>query len=661
MKKICFCLGIIGSLFAYQIQPVVKSGSWEVKQSSEHELIVQVSDGTCISCDDFDLAEGESFVILGGGLTLSLNAPEAIGGHIRCAGDLIIDAGQSLTLLEDAEIKAKNVSFKTIEMPTLEGSVYGDLISICCERGAFKLPSKLHGTVKIDPKNILIQPGGSDPAGDYLFGTTPSTDVTIDGVDLGTLLDTNPVILQANTDITMIDHIIPTAGANSLTLQAGRSITVAADCSIELNGGDLIMSINDGAADGANRDAGDAVLDLGGNCFLTTGGGNITMTVGSFGGGQSGQVKIYRATIDAEGGNISMEGFAQDQTNTYGFSMIDSTIATTGIGTVTLSGTGKNTGSKCYGMIISGMKTATSVTSQNGKITLSGTGGGDATVGKTFNHGLFLINNKISTSGTGDIELIGTGGGGEDRNMGLFLTSDAVVEASAGDITLSGTGGGTETFNCGIRLEVGAEVRTTSTGNISTGTCLGGGNTNTNLGFSLSGGSLAVVDGAINLTGTGSGTGDWNNGIAFESDASITSTGTGTITLVGNGSSSGSGANMGIRVNGKDVAITSVSGDIDITGVSNGTGELNSGIYLESISAITSTGTGVGAANITMDGTGGSGTEKNYGIYVGTNAAITSIDGDITVTGHSTGSDGLLLKGDVSASGTGTVTENDNP
>ena len=245
--------------------------------------------------------------------------------------------------------------------------------------------------------------------------------------------------------------------------------------------------------------------------------------------------------------------------------------------------------------------------------------------------------------------------------MGLFLTSDAVVEASAGDITLSGTGGGTETFNCGIRLEVGAEVRTTSTGNISTGTCLGGGNTNTNLGFSLSGGSLAVVDGAINLTGTGSGTGDWNNGIAFESDASTTSTGTGTITLVGNGSSSGSGANMGIRVNGKDVAITSVSGDIDITGVSNGTGELNSGIYLESISAITSTGTGVGAANITMDGTGGSGTEKNYGIYVGTNAAITSIDGDITVTGHSTGSDGLLLKGDVSASGTGTVTENDNP
>ena len=662
MRKICFCLGAIGSLFAYQIQPVVEKGSWEVKQSSEDELVVEVSDGTRITCQEFDLAEGESLVILGGQLTLNLSTDQPIGGNIRCAGDFTIDTNKPFTLLEAAEIKAKNVSFKTIETPTIQGSVYGDLISICCAAGgAFKPPSKLHGTVKLDPKNIIIQPGGSDPVGDYLFETMPSTDVTLDGVDLSALLDTNPVILQANTDITMIDHIIPAAGANSLTLQAGRSITVAEDCSIELNGGDLIMMINDGAADASNRDAGDAFLDLGGNCFLTTNGGNITATVGSFKGAQSGQVRIYNASVDAEGGNVSMEGFAQDQTNTYGFWMADSTVVTTGTGTVTLSGTGKNTGLKCYGMIISGMKTATSVNSQNGKITLTGTGGGSAVSGSTFNHGLYLVNANVSTSDTGDIELIGVGGSGENRNMGLFLTSDAVVQTSAGNIILSGTGGGTETFNCGIRLEVGAAVRAISTGNITTGTCIGGGNTNTNLGFSLSGGSISVVDGAINVTGTGAGTGDSNDGISIETDSSIISTGTGTITLTGNASSNGTSTNMGLRMSGKEALITSALGDIDITGTSSGTGRVNVGIYLESSSAITSTGTGVGAAVITMEGTGGTGTDGNYGMYVGSDASVTSMDGDINVTGRSAASAGLLINGDVSAFGTGTVTENDNP
>jgi hypothetical protein len=84
--------------------------------------------------------------------------------------------------------------------------------------------------------------------------------------------------------------------------------------------------------------------------------------------------------------------------------------------------------------------------------------------------------------------------------------------------------------------------------------------------------------------------------------------------------------------------ITSIDGNISITGQGgNGSGSDNYGIYSYN-GAITSTGTGVNAANITLNGTGGGTGANNHGILIDGNsiAGINEIEsayGDISLTG----------------------------
>ncbi len=144
------------------------------------------------------------------------------------------------------------------------------------------------GTLLLDPKNILIQQGG-----------------TLSGRVVSQALGTNDVILQANNDITVNDNITGTR-RNSLTLQAGRSLTIADNRGILLNGGSFSAKINDENALASEREAGVAQFVMNPGSRILTNGGNVTITSGSF--DQTSQINTANGTILTSNANGNPSG-----------------------------------------------------------------------------------------------------------------------------------------------------------------------------------------------------------------------------------------------------------------------------------------------------------------------------------------------------------------
>jgi len=180
-------------------------------------------------------------------------------------------------------------------------------------------------------------------------------------------------------------------------------------------------------------------------------------------------------------------------------------------------------------------------TSDAATITIDGTGGAGTSI----------------TSAYGDISLTGQGGSNgltsSVRNYGVF-SDQAIVESTgtgvdAANIIIDGTGGAGESFNYGVLFD--------RDGTLSD--------------------HLTAIDGDISITGQGGSNGSMssgtNIGVYVNDGYGIRSFGVGDnaalITIDGTGGSSGVGGNRGVRF--EDSAyVTSVDGDVSITGVSDG-------------------------------------------------------------------------------------------
>ncbi|MBE9124706.1 MULTISPECIES: CHAT domain-containing protein [unclassified Coleofasciculus] len=233
-------------------------------------------------------------------------------------------------------------------------------------------------------------------------------------------------------------------------------------------------------------------------------------------------------------------------------------------------------------------------------------------------------------SGTGNIQIRGTGGVGSNSNPGILVRNGSVVEAIGnGTITLEGISGfGTTRDNDGIRIQGQGSLISSVNGNIS-----------------LTGTSRAVI-----------GSGTLNNGISLLEGGVVESTGIGTIILTGSGGA-GRSDQDGIRVVGEGSGIFAVDGTIILIGTSAGTGIKSQGISLFDNSAVEATGKG----SITIDGTGGIGTDENEGIRID-NASVSSFDGNVNLkgtggAGSGIGNDGIQLfnGGIVKTTGMGTI------
>ncbi len=167
---------------------------------------------------------------------------------------------------------------------------------------------------------------------------------------------------------------------------------------------------------------------------------------------------------------------------------------------------------------------------------------------------------------------------------------------------------------------------------------------------------ITSTGGAISITGTG-GT-DVNNddsGVLMENGGLVT-TGGGSVTIHGTAGADQFSGQAGVFIYSTTTSpsgVTSATGNIQITGTGGASG---GGVALAGGTTIDSTGTGTGAATITIDGTA----SAAYGVsYAGPNSTINSLDGNIAITGmagakSSSGDAGFVMSSLATISTTGT-------
>ncbi len=189
-------------------------------------------------------------------------------------------------------------------------------------------------------------------------------------------------------------------------------------------------------------------------------------------------------TTGSTTGNINLVANAQTTKTTginhKGIYAYSSTISSTD-GTISLNGTGGNTGTDNDGVHINGTAGISTVSSVNGAISLTGQGRGGS-----YNRGVVISNNALVTSATGNITVNGTSAGTTSDNHGVYLVTQGVISstgtgANAATITVIGQGSlsGTTTVNGGVRIE-GANSKITSVNGAISVTGNGGNGTNAN-------------------------------------------------------------------------------------------------------------------------------------------------------------------------------------
>ena len=271
----------------------------------------------------------------------------------------------------------------------------------------------------------------------------------------------------------------------------------------------------------------------------------------------------------------------------------------------------------------------------------------------------------------GIVQSTGTGNVTITANNDLVITTDGDVTSAGGTLDLDG--------GQDILIDGGAQVTTTGTGTIDADAVrainIGGAATlvqtvNGNLtmdanaggvagnfhGFLIDQATVRSTDGDIALTGRGgNGTGGLNAGLYLDNGATVQSTGTGagagTITLMGTAPGGNGGATDGVIVRANST-VTSVDGNISVTG----SAAADVGVVVASGGTISSTGTGANAATITIIGNTDSAASSHAGVVViqaGSN--ISSIDGNIDITGTGTVSGGVFVQdqGSINSTGTG--------
>lgn len=381
---------------------------------------------------------------------------------------------------------------------------------------------------------------------------------------------------------------------------------------------------------------------------------NIAIT----GNGTTNGVHLHvGAALETDDGDIDVTANTNGNGGSGLYMRFTTYIDSTGDGNVTLSGTSNST---TNGELISGVdiRSNSYVRAADGDINITGQGGNSVDA-MGNGHGISITESRsyISSSGAGDITLDGTAGDCTNGGCyGVYLNNSSsgtdhyIRSISTGNIDITGRGGNVGSGNYGIFIEGGSDIESTMTGaNAGTITLhgTGGNGDDNNHGIYITGTDTRVtsVDGAMSFTGQGGSNGTIgssdNYGIYVADDADITSTGTSAdaATIIFNGTGgNGDDNNYGNYILGIGTTVTSVDGDIDITGYggSNGLAGSNSnhGIELHVHGLVSSTGTSSEASTITINGYGGDGHSYNVGIDMTGSSSITSGYGDIFVNGY---------------------------
>ncbi|MEM9366352.1 MAG: cadherin domain-containing protein [Planctomycetota bacterium] len=368
-----------------------------------------------------------------------------------------------------------------------------------------------------------------------------------------------------------------------------------------------------------------------------------------------------------------------------------SVIQTSGSGNVVMTGSGGDdpTSPAQYGVFLSGLVESTSTAADAGTVTITGTGGS----GTRLNYGVYIPNDSNLRSDFGDITIQGQGGFGTDLlNIGVYVRGNIQstgIGPNAAAISIMGTGGTGVLANALVSDQYGVQIgrsnnsRGTQIASVSGDISISGqggdavGRINrgvyireaeivsTGLGsdaalISIDGVGVAG-DGVDLFNGTRLSSRDGDIAIAGQAgdatargrgvnitNAEISSIGVGVnaAKILINGTGNFPASDPGVRVAGNDWDLTSVDGDIAIIGSGA------EGIQVSGEGIIASTGIGENAATITIEGTGrsdGATSDRALGVDFQSipedESSVTSVDGDIVITGIASGSSGAIHRG----------------
>jgi len=269
---------------------------------------------------------------------------------------------------------------------------------------------------------------------------------------------TGAIGLTANDGIDLTDGAALTTAGGAVTLKAGQEIDMHGSSKISSGAGAVGLTAGDEIAmkdkaqittttGAVTLKATDEVV-ISGQSSITTAGGAIAVS-GHGDGSSTGGVLLSEATLNAGGGNISLVGTGYASTfvgGSYGVKIDESTIKTSGAGTISINGTGGVSGFSVAGVDNYGvfLDDSSVSTTGNGKISITGTGGNSVNVFNVSNFGVSIDDSMIASTGGSDIAI--TGFGGTDKSLygvnndGLAL-EDATIRTTSGTITLTGVAG----------------------------------------------------------------------------------------------------------------------------------------------------------------------------------------------------------------------------
>ncbi|MBK6722222.1 MAG: IPT/TIG domain-containing protein [Acidobacteria bacterium] len=490
--------------------------------------------------------------------------------------------------------------------------------------GADEFATVLETTVTVSGGNLLIEDTNGGTSNDDITIACSGSDITI--TDPGTGLNQTIPTSSVTGSITVNTY----GGNDTLT--------------VDLSGCDFITAPS----------GGEGVIAVGGLFFNGGAGGDDALNITGYSGGTT----TYNY-LNANDGDIVMVGGTRTGTITY-----------TGLEPIVNSGTAADvifnlpagpanivhltdagSGSSTLTAVTATFETTT-FANPTGSITVNR---GNAT--DTLNAFTLAANYPGLTIGSPGFEFLdvsfeGTIGFGTNKNVSTFVSQTQYLQNAASDLTMSGTGSISLTAGRNIFMGSGSSISVVN-GNATL-------NANQqaipNPGYSV---GIEMFDAVIETTGTGSivmngkgGSGTTAQTNAFASSMGIALSGTscfvrstsasagaGTITIDGRATSTGDAPNIGVFLNGGG-SITSVVGNIGITARGgDSTGGANVFSYALDIrvpSVISSTGTGAGAASITIDALGGNitpGAGSSRGVIINTaTTGISSVDGPVNIT-----------------------------
>jgi hypothetical protein len=254
---------------------------------------------------------------------------------------------------------------------------------------------------------------------------------------------------------------VKSTGAGSITaggssVGSGKGVHLFGSGFVTSTGGAISLTGNAGFTDGGID--GGLQIDSGGQVTSASGAISLTGTGNGVGTNYGVYVTGGGSLVRTASGNVTITGTGGGSNGTNRGVVLESgaLVDSTSTGTITLVGNGDADGNPDgnQGIVIS----SATVRSANGAISLAGQGGGQ---NSSFNYGVLVSAGQVLSTGSAPISITGVAGpNGLNFGYGVYIRNAGglVSTSGTGNITINGTGKGSGTNNDGVLIDAGAAV-----------------------------------------------------------------------------------------------------------------------------------------------------------------------------------------------------------